>query len=149
MTIEMAASVAMTPAPSTPAAIRQRQQDHARTGGAADHNAIAERAERQPAVADLDAVIFQQPTQRHAQDQHAADHQRGAGARQSGIAPGAEHAGRHRRASTIAVRRQSTYFRNAKTRLELVNIAEIAMIGTTGSAPTSGTSTSGINAPVP
>ena len=32
---------------------------------------------------------------------------------------------------------------------ELLNKAEIAMIGTTGSAPTSGTSTSGINAPVP
>jgi hypothetical protein len=31
----------------------------------------------------------------------------------------------------------------------LVKIAEIAMIGTTGSAPTSGTSTSGIRAPVP
>jgi hypothetical protein len=31
----------------------------------------------------------------------------------------------------------------------LVKIAEIAMIGTTGSAPTSGTSTSGISAPVP
>jgi hypothetical protein len=28
-------------------------------------------------------------------------------------------------------------------------IADIAMIGTTGSAPTSGTSTSGIKAPVP
>jgi hypothetical protein len=51
--------------------------------------------------------------------------------------------------STIAVRRQSTYFRNAKTRLEFVNIAEMAMIGTTGSAPTSGTSTNGISAPVP
>jgi hypothetical protein len=31
----------------------------------------------------------------------------------------------------------------------LVKIEEIAMIGTTGSAPTSGTSTSGISAPVP
>ncbi len=34
-------------------------------------------------------------------------------------------------------------------RAELVNIAEMAMIGTTGLAPTSGTSTSGISAPVP
>ncbi len=34
-------------------------------------------------------------------------------------------------------------------RLELENSAEIAMIGTTGAAPTSGTSTSGISAPVP
>ena len=31
-------------------------------------------------------------------------------------------------------------------RAELVNIAEMAMIGTTGSAPTMGTSTSGISA---
>jgi hypothetical protein len=31
----------------------------------------------------------------------------------------------------------------------LVKSADIAMIGTTGSAPTRGTSTSGINAPVP
>ncbi|MGY3361070.1 hypothetical protein ACVWZK_007733 [Bradyrhizobium sp. GM0.4] len=31
----------------------------------------------------------------------------------------------------------------------MVKIAEIAMIGTTGSAPTRGTSTSGIKAPVP
>ena len=51
--------------------------------------------------------------------------------------------------STIAARRQSAYFRNAKTRLEFVNSAEMAMIGTTGSAPTNGTSTSGISAPVP
>ena len=35
------------------------------------------------------------------------------------------------------------------TSLELVNSAEMAMIGTTGSAPTNGTSTSGIKAPVP
>jgi len=33
--------------------------------------------------------------------------------------------------------------------LKLVKRAEIAMIGTTGSAPTIGTSTSGISAPVP
>ena len=36
------------------------------------------------------------PPQRHAQDQHAADHQRRAGAREPRIAPGAQHAGRHR-----------------------------------------------------
>ena len=52
-------------------------------------------------------------------------------------------------ASTIAARRQSAYLRNAKTRLEFVNIADTAMIGTTGSAPTSGTNTSGMSAPVP
>ena len=34
-------------------------------------------------------------------------------------------------------------------RAELVNNAEMAMIGTTGAAPTIGTSTSGISAPVP
>ena len=34
-------------------------------------------------------------------------------------------------------------------RLELENIAEMAMIGTIGAGPTIGTSTSGINAPVP
>src|SRR5262245_22823895 len=34
--------------------------------------------------------------------------------------------------------RQSAYLRNASTRLEFVNIADTAMIGTTGSAPTSG-----------
>jgi hypothetical protein len=49
----------------------------------------------------------------------------------------------------MATRRQSAYLENANTRLELVNIADTAMIGTTGSAPTSGTSTSGISAPVP
>ena len=49
----------------------------------------------------------------------------------------------------IAARRQSMRWRNANARLVLVNNAEIAMIGTTGSAPTIGTSTSGISAPVP
>jgi hypothetical protein len=39
--------------------------------------------------------------------------------------------------------------KNAVSRLALLNSAEMAMIGTTGSAPTSGTSTSGISAPVP
>jgi hypothetical protein len=39
--------------------------------------------------------------------------------------------------------------RNAATRAVLVNIADMAMIGTTGAAPTSGTRTSGIRAPVP
>src|SRR6476469_3823446 len=38
---------------------------------------------------------------------------------------------------------------NAATRLVLVNSADKERIGTTGSAPTIGTSTSGINAPVP
>jgi hypothetical protein len=38
---------------------------------------------------------------------------------------------------------------NAATRLELVNSADSERIGTTGSAPTIGTSTSGISAPVP
>ena len=76
---------------------QQRQHDHARARGAADHHAIADRAERITAIADLDAVIFQQPPQRHAEDQHRTDHQRGAGAGQFGVTPGAEHAGRHRR----------------------------------------------------
>ena len=49
----------------------------------------------------------------------------------------------------MTARRQSITSRNANERLELVNSAEIAMIGTTGSAPTIGTSTSGISAPVP
>src|SRR5438270_12930638 len=49
----------------------------------------------------------------------------------------------------IRARRQSITFQNAVARLVLVNSAEIAMIGTTGSAPTIGTSTSGISAPVP
>ena len=49
----------------------------------------------------------------------------------------------------IAARRQSITWWNANERLVLVNSAEIAMIGTTGSAPTIGTSTSGISAPVP
>ena len=48
-----------------------------------------------------------------------------------------------------SARRQSITWRNANARLVLVNSAEIAMIGTTGSAPTIGTSTSGISAPVP
>src|SRR3954470_21769702 len=38
---------------------------------------------------------------------------------------------------------------NAATRLVLVNSADKERIGTTGSAPMIGTSTSGINAPVP
>ena len=51
--------------------------------------------------------------------------------------------------SAIAARRQSTSRRNANTRPELVSSPEIAMIGTTGSGPRIGTSTSGISAPVP
>ena len=50
---------------------------------------------------------------------------------------------------TITARRPSIWRKNAATRPVLVNSAEMAMIGTTGSAPTIGTSTSGINAPVP
>ena len=49
----------------------------------------------------------------------------------------------------MPARRKSAYLKNAANRLVLVNSAEIAMIGTTGSGPTIGTSTSGINAPVP
>jgi hypothetical protein len=52
-------------------------------------------------------------------------------------------------ASTIRTQRASTKRRNAANRLPLVNSAEGEMIGTTGSAPTIGTKTSGISAPVP
>ena len=51
--------------------------------------------------------------------------------------------------TTSATRRQSMARRKASARLTLVMVAEIAMIGTTGSAPTIGTRTSGISAPVP
>ncbi len=50
---------------------------------------------------------------------------------------------------TISARRHDTNGRNAATRPEFVSSAEIEMIGTTGAAPTSGTSTSGVSAPVP
>src|ERR1041385_7606056 len=49
----------------------------------------------------------------------------------------------------IAERRQSITLRKAVARLVLVNSAEIAMIGTTGSAPTIGTRTNGLSAPGP
>ena len=51
--------------------------------------------------------------------------------------------------STISARRRSMSGQNAATRLVLVNNADKERIGTTGSAPTIGTSTNGINAPVP
>ena len=51
--------------------------------------------------------------------------------------------------TTITTRRQSMAARNASARLILVRVPEIAMIGTTGSGPRIGTSTSGISAPVP
>src|SRR5579863_10556042 len=51
--------------------------------------------------------------------------------------------------SAIMARRRSSRLRNATMRAEFVNIAEMAMMGTTGLAPTSGTSTSGVIAPVP
>jgi hypothetical protein len=51
--------------------------------------------------------------------------------------------------TAIRARRGSSRRRNASTRALLVNIAEMAMIGTTGAAPTIGTRTSGISAPVP
>jgi hypothetical protein len=51
--------------------------------------------------------------------------------------------------STMPARRQSTCLMNADMRLAFENIAEMAIIGTNGSGPTSGTSTSGIRAPVP
>src|SRR5262252_2260547 len=51
--------------------------------------------------------------------------------------------------TTSLARCQSIERRKANERLRLVSVAEIAMIGTTGSGPTIGTSTSGINAPVP
>src|SRR5439155_1687466 len=52
-------------------------------------------------------------------------------------------------ASPITARRGSTRLRNAAVRLELVNSADSERIGTTGSGPTIGTSTSGKSAPVP
>ncbi|MGY4154457.1 hypothetical protein ACVINW_000299 [Bradyrhizobium sp. USDA 4461] len=52
-------------------------------------------------------------------------------------------------AITMIALRRSANLTKATKRLELVKIDEIAMIGTTGSAPTIGTSTSGIKAPVP
>ena len=51
--------------------------------------------------------------------------------------------------TTSFARCQSIALRKASERLRLVSVAEIAMIGTTGSGPTIGTNTSGINAPVP
>ena len=51
--------------------------------------------------------------------------------------------------STISARLRSTIGRKAIVRLEFVSNEDSAMIGTTGSAPTIGTSTSGISAPVP
>jgi hypothetical protein len=52
-------------------------------------------------------------------------------------------------ASTSIVRRQSIAARNAATRLALMRNAAIDIIGTTGSGPTIGTSTSGSSNPVP
>ena len=43
----------------------------------------------------------------------------------------------------MTARRRSSERRNAATRAVFVNIADMAMIGTTGAAPTSGTRTSG------
>src|SRR5437016_874761 len=51
--------------------------------------------------------------------------------------------------STTMTRRQSIRCRNTVIRLALLSKADNESIGTTGSGPTIGTSTSGINAPVP
>ena len=75
---------------------QQRQQDDAGAGRAADKHTIDDRTYRQAAIAELHLVMLQQPPQRYTQDQHAADDECRAGAGQLGIAPGAEHAGRHR-----------------------------------------------------
>ena len=53
------------------------------------------------------------------------------------------------RTATSMARRQSISCLKASARQVLLNSAEIAMIGTTGSGPSTGTSTSGISAPVP
>ena len=45
---------------------QQRQQDHARARGAADHDAVADRAGAKPGVTDPMSRRFAQTTQRHA-----------------------------------------------------------------------------------
>ncbi len=82
---------------------QQRQQDHARARGAADHDAIADGARAKPDIADPDRAATQQPAERHAQDQHAADQERGAGIGQPRIAS----APRPRQRSARAGRRRS------------------------------------------
>ncbi|MEY9433596.1 hypothetical protein ABIF14_000687 [Bradyrhizobium elkanii] len=76
---------------------QQRQQDDARARGAADHDAISDGADRKAPLTDPDPVLAQQPPERHAQDQHAPDHQRRAGTGQPCIAVGAERRGEQRR----------------------------------------------------
>ena len=71
-------------------------------------HAVADRAGRKPGVADPHIAALGQPAQRHAQDQHGADHQRRAGAGEPRIAVGAERGGQRRRAAiTISARRRS------------------------------------------
>ena len=90
-----------------------------------------------------------QPPQRHAQDQHGADHDQRALAGEQRVAPGAERAGRHRGYQHDQGAAPVDIARIGSGAAELVNSAASEMIGTTGSAPTIGTSTSGISAPVP
>ena len=148
MTTETMASVAITAAPSSPVAIRSDSRMTPAPVVPPTSDAPAGGGRRITFFAQPVAAVLENAAQRHGRDQRRADHQGGAAAGQQRVEPGAERAGRQRGRQARSARGVVRAGRGRRTtRAVLVNIAEMAMIGTTGSAPTSGTSTSGISAP--
>src|SRR6516165_11692777 len=97
MPSDTAASVAITAAPSRPAAMRNRQHDHAGAGGATDDDPPARGGRDIGFFPELVAAASKHPPQRYGRDQGRADDQRRTTPGQERIEPRPEHAGRQRR----------------------------------------------------
>ncbi len=106
---EIIASVAITAAPSRPAAIKSESRITPEPDVPPTSTPCTDGAGRKAGVADLDLAAAEHAAQRHAQDQHGADHQRCAGIGEARIAVGAERrrqcrAGEHdQRAAAIGI----------------------------------------------
>ena len=96
VTMEMAASVAITAVPSSPGGEKKRQQHDFGAARAADQQAPAGRGRGETLFAQTVSEMSESAAQRHGGDQGRADHDGRAPAGQQCVEVSAKHAGRHR-----------------------------------------------------
>ena len=106
--MEIAASVAITAVPSSPAARRSDSRTTPAPLVPPTSSAPAGRGEGKTLFAKTVAEVSEEPPQRHGGDQRRTDHDGGATAGQQRVEPGAQHAGRHRRRQARSARRRSS-----------------------------------------
>ena len=94
---EIAASVAITAAPCRPTAISSDRRMMPAPLVPPTTKPHSTDGDAEPAVGQREPVPAREAAQRHAERQHAADHDHGAAPGEQGVAPGAERRGDERR----------------------------------------------------